>query len=170
MKRIHFMVLAVAAALGYALPAVCQQPLPEVIVTAANYKYLKNVGGKEVAIPAQRLERAAAAYDIKSSEFYEEDYETYFISFSLPEGEILAAYDKNGKLLRTAEKYKDLVLPATVSKAIVTRFPNWGISKDVYLVKYFDNNGGSAVKKYKVVLQNGTKRLRVQVDEQGQFS
>lgn len=164
------MLAAGICAVGYAAPALCQQTLPPVTVVAANYKYLKNVGGKEVPIPAQRLQRAAAAYDIKNSEFYEEDFDTYFISFRLPDGEILAAYDQNGKLLRTAERYKNVTLPSAVSKAVVERFPNWGITKDVYLVKYFDDKSGNAVKKYKLVLQNGTKRLRVQVDEQGQFS
>ena len=129
-----------ACALGYAVPALCQETLPPATVIAANYRYLKNVGGKEAAVAAQRLERAAAAYDIKNSGFYEEDYDG-----------------------------RSVLLPTAVAKAIGERFPNWGIVKDVYLVKYFDKNG-TAVKKFKLVLQNGTKRIRVQLDEQGQFS
>ncbi len=81
---------------------------------AANYKYLKTVGGKEVPVAAQRLQRAAASYDIKNSVYYEEDYDTYFISFALPEGQILAAYDANGKLLRTAEHYHNVALPSSI--------------------------------------------------------
>jgi hypothetical protein len=91
-------------------------------------------------------------------------------SFSLPEGQILAAYDKNGKLLRTAEKYHDVRLPSAVTKAVGERFSNWGISKDVYIVNFYDQNGGSAAKKYKLVLENGTKRIRVQVNENGEIS
>lgn len=164
------MLLAGLCVLGSATRALCQEVLPEVSVIATNYKYLKNVGGKEVAVPVQRLQRMAATYDIKNSDYYEEDYETYFISFYLPEGEILAAYDKDGKLLRTAEKYKDIRLPSAVAKAVVTQYPNWSITKDVYLVNYFSADGGSAEKKYKLVLQNGSKRLRVQVNEKGEIS
>ena len=43
------MFLAGICTIGYASAAFSQQPLPEVTVTAANYKYLKTVGGKEVA-------------------------------------------------------------------------------------------------------------------------
>lgn len=165
------MVLAGLAAWGYTAPVFAQQPLPEVTVIAANYKYLRNVDGKVVTVPVQKLQRMAASYDIRNSEFYEEDYDTYFISFYLPDGEILAAYDKNGKILRTAEKYKDIRLPARVTNAIGERFPRWSIAKDVYIVNYYDNgNGGKATKKFKLLLQNGDKRVRVQVDENGDFS
>ncbi|MBS1603996.1 MAG: nicotinate-nucleotide adenylyltransferase [Bacteroidetes bacterium] len=170
MRTRTLMVVATVCALGYVAPAFSQETLPEVTVTAANYKYLKNVNGKDVAIPVQRLQRMAASYDIKNSDIYEEDYDTYFISFYLPEGQILAAYNKDGKLIRTAEKYKDVKLPAAVTKAVIARFPNWSITKDVYLVNYFDAADGSAVKKYKLVLQNGNKQVRVQVNEEGEIS
>lgn len=161
------MLVAGACSLGFIGPVIAQEELPEVTVVATNYKYLKTVGDKEVAIPVKRLQRAAAAYDIKNSEYYEDDYDTYFISFYLPEGQILAAYDKNGKLIRTAEKYKNVKLPSAVSKAVVNRFPQWKISRDVYLVTYYNETG--ATKKYKMVLENGNKRLRVKVDENGNF-
>ena len=170
MKRVNFMLLTTAFALGYAAPVFSQQTLPEVTVVPANYKYLKTVGGKEVAIPVERLQRAAATYDITKSEYYEEDYDTYFISFKLPDGELLAAYDQKGKLMHTAERYKNIQLPSAVTRAVVEKYPKWAISKDVYLVKYFDDKGGSAVTKYKLILLNGTKRIRVQVNENGEVS
>ena len=38
-----------------------QEVLPEVTVTAANYKYLRSAGTKDIADPANFLERKAAA-------------------------------------------------------------------------------------------------------------
>jgi len=163
------MLLAGIFAFAFAARAFSQQTLPEILVIAKNYKYLKNVGGKEVAVPVRHLERKAASYDVTSSEYYEEDYDSYFISFYIPDGEILAAYDKDGKLIRTAEKYKNVTLPSAVSKAVAERFPNWSIAQDVYKVNYFENTG-KTVKKYKLVLQNGTKRIRVETNEKGEFS
>jgi hypothetical protein len=169
MKAGKLALLTVLCACGYTVFG--QGVLPPITVIPANYKYLKQVGGKEVAVPAQRLQRMAATYDIKNSEFYEEDYDTYFISFYLPEGEILAAYDKDGKLMRTAERYTNVRLPGAVTKAVGDRFPNWGITKDAFLVNYYDaKDGGQATKKYKLVLENGSKRIRVQVNEKGEFS
>jgi hypothetical protein len=167
MKHSILMAVSVAFTVGYAIPVFAQEVLPEVTVVATNYKYLKSVGGKEVAQPVQVLQRAAAAYDVKKSEYYEDDYESYFISFYIPDGQILAAYDKNGKLLRTAEKYENIKLPSAVTNAVTTRFPNWKISKDAYQVTYYDDKG--ADKKYKLLLENGNKRMKVKVNEKGEF-
>jgi hypothetical protein len=168
MKQGKYMALAIACTLGHSMQALSQETLPEVTVTAANYKYLKNVGGKEVPVSVRQLERMAASYDIRNSEFYEEDHDSYFISFYLPEGVILAAYDKDGKLLRTAERYSNITLPSAVSAAIAGAFPNWSIDRDVYLVNYFDD-GAKATKKYKLVLRRGNRRMRVQMNERGEL-
>lgn len=154
-------------AIGYAVPVLAQETLPEVTVVATNYKYLKSVGGKEVAQPVQVLQRSAAEYDVKKSDYYEDDYDSYFISFFLPQGQILAAYDKNGKLLRTAEKYENVKMPTAVSDAVAKKYPGWRVSKNVYLVTYYDEKGTD--KKYKLLLENGTKRMKVKVNEAGMF-
>lgn len=76
-----------ATALAYA-----QVVLPEIVVRAANYNYLNAVGPEEASQPVDMVEQAAAAYDIKWQEFYEDEYDKYFVSFIIPEGKILAAY------------------------------------------------------------------------------
>lgn len=167
MKHSVLKLVVIVFTLGYTVPVFAQEVLPEVVVTATNYKYLKSVGGKEVAQPVKMLQRTAAAYDVKKSEYYEDDYDSYFISFYIPDGQILAAYDKNGKLLRTAEKYENVKLPSAVTSAVASRFPNWKISKDVYQVTYYDEN--VADKKYKLLLENGNKRMKVKVNEAGEF-
>lgn len=168
MKKNFFSWVTGTLLLGMTVPVFAQEVLPEVTVTAANYKYLKIAGGKDVAQPVQLLQRTAAAYDIKQTEFYEEEYDTYFISFYIPEGQLLAAYDSSGRLIRTAEKYKNVKLPTAVTSAVAARFPQWRISKDVYLVTYYET-AEKSTKKYKLLLENGDKRLRVKVNEAGEF-
>ena len=167
MKQFKLPLMMGAMMLCLQLSAIAQQNLPEVVVRAVRYKYLNAVDHKDLAQPVKLLERRAAAYDIKSTDYYEEDYDTYFVSFYLPEGQILASYDKNGKLLTTAEKYNDISLPIAVRTAIVTRFPGWEITKDNYRVDYYE--GRSVIKIYKVLLENGDKRMRVKLDESGNF-
>lgn len=167
MKRTVLFAVALAFTLAYAIPVLAQEVLPEVTVVATNYKYLKSVGGKEVAQPVQMLQRTAAAYDVKKQDYYEDDYDSYFVSFFIPEGQILAAYDRNGKLIRTAEKYENVKLPSSVTGAVATRFPNWKISKDTYKVTYYDDKGTD--KKYKLLLENGNKRMKVKLNEAGEF-
>lgn len=141
--------------------------LPEIEIVAVNYKYLDAAGDEDVAEPVKLLQREAAAFDLKNSEYYQDEYDTYFISFFIPEGKILASYDRDGKLLRTAEKFKNISLPRAVTEAIAERFPNWTIAEDVYLVNYHEAKGAS--KRYKILLENGDKRMRVKTDEKGNF-
>ena len=145
-----------------------QQTLPEVTIVSMNYKYLKSVQDNEAAEPVKLLEHYAATFDIKSSDFYEQEYDNYFVSFYIPDGEILAFYDKDGKITNTAEKYKNVKLPANVRKAVAERYPNWTLAKDVYIVNYYARDNSSK-KIYKMLLENGTKRMRVKANDMVQI-
>lgn len=141
--------------------------LSEVVVVAVNYKYLNQVDNAEAAIPVELLQKKVANFDLKNSEYYQDDYDYYSISFYIPQGKILAAYDKDGNIIRTIERYNDIALPKTVASAIATRFPGWSISKDLYLINYFDSKG--ATKKYKLTLENGDQKIKVKLDGDGNF-
>ncbi len=142
--------------------------LPEVVITAVNYKYLNAVDSDQNDLSVQSLEEKVALYDIKSQDFYNDDYGTYFVSFYIPDGKILAAYDKDGKLIRTIEKFKNVKLPTNVREAIAERFPNWSMVSDVYKVNYHKNNE-TVKKEYKVRLSNGDKTMKVKIDDTGEF-
>ena len=165
MKLLLFICLFIA---GFTIIAPAQiKTLPSITLLSRNYKYLKALDNNEVAQPVQMLEQQAAVYDVKESEFYQDDYDTYYVSFYLPMGYILAIYDSSGKLLSTAEKFKNLAVPSAVRTAVADRYPNWGISKNIYRVNYEDERGAKKV--YKLILENGKKRLRVKVNETGEI-
>ncbi|SEO71970.1 hypothetical protein ACFGVS_30325 [Mucilaginibacter sp. AW1-7] len=168
MKRFKIALILATLLTGAAVRSFAQVILPEVKIIASTYKYLNATDNREMAQPVRMLEFKAAAYDVKKSEFYDDDYDGYYISFFIPDGKILAAYDKNGKLLRTAEKFKNTKLPAAVKDAVTQRFPNWHISEDVYQVHYFDQKE-KADKTFKLLLQNGDKRMKVKLNGEGKF-
>ncbi len=143
------------------------EQLSEVVVTAVNYKYLNATTNEEEALPVKMLERQAAAYNIKESDLYSDEYEYYTVSFFIPDGRIVAVYNADGQIIRTIEKFKNVKLPETVNKAVMERFPNWIVESDVYLVSYSDDKG--AKKTYKLKLKNGDERMRVKIDETGTF-
>lgn len=143
------------------------QTLPEVTVAARNYKYLKAVNYSEAAQPVKLLERKAAAFDVKNSEYYDDEYDSYSISFYLPSGYLLAVYDQDGKILRTAERYKNSALPYAVRSAVAQKYPGWGITKDVYRVQY--EQDGQTKTDYKLLLEKGDQRMRVKTNDQGTF-
>lgn len=144
------------------------EELKEVELVAVNYKYLDQVTKGEVAVPVKLLEEKVAKYDIKNSDVYHDDYDYYEVTFFIPEGTILAAYDKDGKLLRTVERFKDVGIPSAVNQAIKAKYPGYAVTKDIYLVNYRDSKGLEK-KNYKIKLENGDDRIRVKLDEQGNF-
>ena len=141
--------------------------LKEVIVVATNYKYLDKVSAEDVAVPVQQLQRKVATYNMKDLDIYEDEYDFYDVSFVIPEGVILASYNKDGKILQSVEKFKNTDLPGSVTNAIITKFPGWVISKNVYLVYYHDLN--KVQKKYKITLEKGDQRIKVKTDDLGHF-
>lgn len=144
------------------------EQLSEVVVVATNYKYLNNANSGEVSsLPVELLERKVAAFNVKDSEMYQDEYDYYYVSFYIPDGKILAAYDKDGKIIRTIEKFKDINIPMEVKAAVLDKYPKWTITKDVYVVNYNDKSG--AKKTYKLKLENGNETIRVKTDEFGNF-
>lgn len=105
---------------------------------------------------------------MSEKQIYEDAYDTYFVSFYIPDGSILASYDKDGELLSTAEKFKNTKLPAAVREAVEKRFPQWAISKDTYLVSYYSEGG--VRKKYKLLPENRGKRIRMEASDNGEFN
>jgi len=157
--------------IGLTSPVLAQiakvEQLSEVVVTAINYKYLNAADSKEVAIPVKMLERKVAAYNVQDAEYYSDDFNFYTVSFFIPEGKIVAAYNPEGEIIRTIERFKNVKLPSAVRNAVAERFPRWTIVNDVYRVTY--NQKVGANKSYKLKLKNGDKTMRVKVDDTGEF-
>ncbi len=158
-------------ALGLAIPAFTQdvkvEELSEVVIRPMNFKYLNAIDSREAAVPVRMLERMVASYDVTEAEFYREDFDFYTVSFFIPDGKIVAEYDADGKVIRTIEKFKDVSLPDGVKTALLDRFPNWTVSKDIYRVTYTEDNGAKKI--YKLLLVNGDKKMRVKIDNIGTF-
>ncbi len=167
MKKLLLGLLALGLTTQFYAQVVEDGMLPEVEVRATNYKYLNAVDNTEAAVPVQLLEKKVAQFDIKSSEYYEDGSDFYRVYFYIPEGRIVAAYDRDGEILYTIERFENVALPNSVTDAIGEKFPGWKISKDVYRVSYTQKKG--AVRRYKVVLDNGVETVRVKIDENGVF-
>jgi len=140
--------------------------LPEVEIRAINYKYLSSVEDNVEDINVKMLEEKVAMYDLKKSELYNDEYDTYSVVFYIPNGRIVAAYDKKGKLIRTIERFKDVKLPMDIRNKVTQKFPNWVIANDVYKVNYHSKKGVTK-KQYKIKLTNAGEVLRIKTDGNG---
>ena len=163
MKKLMFFLIS----MGFVSQLYAQDiKLPEVVISAVNYKYLNAVNSEDSDPSVVRLEQEVAFYNVRESDLYEDEYDSYMIEFYIPDGRIVAAYDKDGNILRTIEKFKSVKLPKDVRDAVFTRFPNWTLDDDVYYVNY---NNKDAKKVYKIKLRNGKEVLRVKIDAEGHF-
>lgn len=167
MKNVLLGLFAIVLAIPSTAQVIKTEQLSEVVVEAVNYRYLNQLDNTKAAIPVQMLERKAAAYNIKNQDFYEDDYEFYTVNFIIPEGKIVAAYDSEGTIVRTIERYSDIALPQAVRNSLNKRFPNWKVTKDVYKVHYHQTKGVD--KTYKIKLENGDKTMRVKMTDDGKF-
>ncbi len=133
-----------------------------------NYKYLDAISSEVVPIPVKMLEEEVAFYNVKESEVYNDEIDTYEVSFVIPKGKIVAEYDKDGKIIKTFEIFKNIELPRSVIEAVAEQYPDWRIAEDAYKVKYYGKTG-IAKKQYKVKLENKDKRMTLKFDGNGEF-
>lgn len=142
--------------------------LPETLISL-NYDYLETKDSDNMPQRVKKLQDEVLNYkNVELSKLYDDEYETYKVSFYVPEGRIIAAYDKNGKIIRTIEKYDNVRLPLEVLQAISLRFPNWSIVNDVYFINYHSERD-SLKHEYKIKLKNEDKIISIKTDEKGIF-
>ncbi len=134
---------------------------------SVNYKYLDAVDADITAKPVKLLEENALNYETNKDDVYDDEYDNYKVSFHIPDGKVVVAYNNEGKILRTIEKYKNIRLPLEVLQAVATRFPNWAVVENVYLVNYHCDKG--VKKQYKIKIKNEDKVVNIKTDEKGNF-
>jgi len=141
--------------------------LPEVELSV-NYKYLNATNSEEIAVPVKKLVKEVLAFNEDNTDVYIDDNGEYSVSFYIPEGEIIAAFNNDGKILRTFEKYNNIRLPLEVLRMIANRYPNWAIAGNTYLVSFHCDKGVTK-KLYKIRLENMDEVLNIKTDEKGIF-
>ncbi|MBT8394085.1 MAG: nicotinate-nucleotide adenylyltransferase [Bacteroidia bacterium] len=133
-----------------------------------NYQYLDAVNADEAAVPVKVLTEQAGKYNPNKNDLFDDEFDTYRVSFHIPEGKIVAAYDKNGKIIKTIEKYKNVRLPLVVLESVAENYPNWAVVEDVYEVNYHCTKG-VIKKQYKIKLKNKDKTVTIKTDAEGNF-
>lgn len=167
MKKIILSLIILGLAFQGYSQKIKTEELSEVVIAATNYKYLSATGLENASIPVALLEQKIASYNLKDSDVYNDEYDSYVVSFFIPEGKVLAAYDKDGTIIRTVERFENVNLPREVLYKIAEQYPNWTITGDAYLVNYHNHRGIN--KKYKITLKNGEKHIKVKCDPEGNF-
>ncbi|WP_299390638.1 hypothetical protein [uncultured Gelidibacter sp.] len=139
--------------------------LDEVIISPIkNVSYYKAVYDPYAAKGVKDLETIVAKHDVSASDVYG-NYDSYMFIFKNSVGKIVTMYDKDGELLTSIEKFKDIQLPEKVRLALLSKYPGWGLNSTVFRVKYAHNK--DVEKAYYLQIQKGTDKLNVKVNCDG---
>jgi len=139
--------------------------LPEVELFVVNYKYLNRVTSNVIDVDVKALEREVATFDYSNSDLYNVDYEDFSMTFNIPNGMIVAKYDKEGIIISTLERFKDVTPPISVLKYLLKKYPGWDIVKDVYKVNYHQDVG--LIQTYKVTIEKDKAKIHLKTDGDG---
>ncbi|WP_067146214.1 hypothetical protein [Pseudotamlana agarivorans] len=135
-----------------------------------NQNYINATSLVHISKHIKTLENQLLAYNHKSelADLYDDENDLYTVSFYRTFGKIEAVYNKNGKIIKTFEKYKNKRLPLEVMQAISKRFPNWSIIEGVQYIKY-DHEQDSLNQVFKVKIKKEEDILSLKTNEIGQF-
>ena len=167
MKNLILIIITLSLATPLIAQDIQTEQLSEVVVMPVNYRYLDQVGHKAAPVPVRQIQQTAADYDIKSRDYFEDDYNLYTVSFYIPDGKLVAVYNHEGKIIRTIEKFKNVDMPRAVVRSLKNEYPDWELVSDVYKVTYNETDG--ALKRYKLKLQKGNKSINVKMCDEGKI-
>ncbi len=89
-------------------------------------------------------------------------YEEYLVTFKSSKGYLEANYDKDGTLVKTTQRFKDIVLPLNVRRALYKNHKGWTMTQNKYLASGKSDRIDNEV--YKIKLENGNKKQNVKID------
>ena len=91
-----------------------------------------------------------------------ENYDSYFVTFKSKNGLLKADFDEHGKLLKTYQKFQDVILPIDLRRDMHSEYEGWTLVKTKYTAKTKGELIVDAT--YKVKLENGNKRQNLKFD------
>ncbi|TRO66927.1 hypothetical protein [Christiangramia sabulilitoris] len=104
-----------------------------------------------------------ANFDIKNFiAAHDEEWDSYAVTFSSSKGYLSADFDKDGNLVSTFQKFKDIVLPLDVRREVYMANKGWTMTGN----KYTASGSGEIIQKevYKIKLVNGNQKRTMKID------
>lgn len=88
-----------------------------------------------------------------------ENFDQVMVLFSSSRGSLKAQYDKNGELVKTFQKFRDLPLPKAVTEQVQHNYRNWSVVHNKYLAT--SRKDEIVKEKYVIHIQKGSMKDRL---------
>tara|TARA_R100001369_G_scaffold83164_1_gene115228 strand:- start:1522 stop:2073 length:552 start_codon:yes stop_codon:yes gene_type:complete len=96
----------------------------------------------------------------------DKNYDSYLVTFKSNNGYMRADFDGEGKLIKTHQNFKNVILPLALRKDMHNTYKGWTLVKTKYNAK---TKGDLLVKAlYRVKLENGNQRQNLKIDARDQ--
>ena len=140
--------------------------LPETYISI-NSDYINLIDTENPCKYVKYLERTILNYSHNElSELYDHKTDILKVTFEIPKGKIIASFNKDGKIIKTYEKYKNIRLPRNILQTIAEKYPNYGIVEDTYIIEFrFDED--ALKQEYSIKLKNNDATLTLKANKHG---
>jgi hypothetical protein len=88
-----------------------------------------------------------------------DDYDSYDVSFVSKKGILKAIFDRDGKLVRSSSRFKNIRLPEKLRSQLYRDHKGWAMTKNIHITRGSKEILGKNY--YKVKLENGNDRKKV---------
>lgn len=96
------------------------------------------------------------------SEMKYRKFDSYEVVFRSNKGSFHAEFDQEGKLLKTAHKFQNIILPEELRHQLYRDHKGWAMTKNVHVAK--GRNGTINKNFYRIKLENDGKIKRIKID------
>ncbi len=132
---------------------------------AKNQAYFSSVFDKQSSLQVQLVQTEINHYDITKTAIFKNSYDTYDVLFKSAHGDVIASYDRDGKLLKCVEKFEDVLPPPKVREAVIKKYPGWNLNSTSYRVDYHQNRDVKKI--YQLQLKKDNEKINLKVNCQG---
>ncbi len=92
----------------------------------------------------------------------DKEYDTYLLTFSSSNGYLSADFDKEGQLVSTNQRFKDVVLPLDVRRNLYVQNKGWTMTKNTYKAKGEEDRLDEEM--YRIKMERGNDKKIVKID------
>ncbi|TNJ42444.1 hypothetical protein KFZ70_14820 [Tamlana fucoidanivorans] len=134
---------------------------------ALNANYLDKVLDHSMAVHVSALENRVAFFDVtKSRGFKKSKAHPFKVKFKTEKGYVEVFYDKDGTVIESKGRYKEVKLPRAVRISLFKTYEGFILLDSDYLVNY---KNGSVEKLYYVKIGKGSDIKKIKMHADGTF-